>query len=312
METLSCASWERTASGASTPTSQQLRALLQSGAERAAAVREPAVATVPRASYPEGHELADAGLQRSRGLRPLRGDRARTTCVAAGWQAHPLQRGAPGADRPDRALGPDRVMEYPGTDAFVDMIRDPDYQAGLVHRDAGLAETAHPRHPFAALSRTRRDRGRPGERPSTSLVSGHSEPRSRDGGSSSAQARRQGAASGPRCAVSAPSTGATALTDRRACHQSEWTSRDRVATAASIRSEKRWVFSPSSGVRGAPKRTAIGERRRRPLRDALRCPTRQVLAPPTRRSWAGRAGCRAGRPAPPVDPCAGPGRRRRP
>jgi MFS superfamily sulfate permease-like transporter len=27
-----------------------------------------------------------------------------------------------------------------GTDAFVDMIRDPDYQASLVHRDAGLAE----------------------------------------------------------------------------------------------------------------------------------------------------------------------------
>lgn len=33
------------------------------------------------------------------------------------------------------------VMQYPDTAAFVDMIRDPDYQAGLVHRDAGLAET---------------------------------------------------------------------------------------------------------------------------------------------------------------------------
>lgn len=33
------------------------------------------------------------------------------------------------------------IMEYPSTDAFVDMVRDPDYRAGLVHRDAGLAET---------------------------------------------------------------------------------------------------------------------------------------------------------------------------
>ena len=32
-------------------------------------------------------------------------------------------------------------MEYPNTDAFLDMIVDPDYVAGLVHRDAGLSET---------------------------------------------------------------------------------------------------------------------------------------------------------------------------
>ena len=34
------------------------------------------------------------------------------------------------------------IMQYPDIDTFVDMIRDPDYQAGLVHRDAGLAATA--------------------------------------------------------------------------------------------------------------------------------------------------------------------------
>ena len=33
------------------------------------------------------------------------------------------------------------IMQYPDTAAFVDMIRDADYQAGLVHRDAGLADT---------------------------------------------------------------------------------------------------------------------------------------------------------------------------
>jgi hypothetical protein len=64
------------------------------------------------------------------------------------------------------------------------------------------------------------------------------------GATSRAQARRQAGASGPRCEVSAPATGSTALTARRACHQSACTSRDRVATAASTRSEKRWAFSP--------------------------------------------------------------------
>jgi hypothetical protein len=32
-------------------------------------------------------------------------------------------------------------MEYPNTDAFMDMIVDPDYRASLVHRDAGLADS---------------------------------------------------------------------------------------------------------------------------------------------------------------------------
>ena len=33
------------------------------------------------------------------------------------------------------------IMQYPDTDAFLDMIVDPEYQSGLVHRDAGLART---------------------------------------------------------------------------------------------------------------------------------------------------------------------------
>ncbi len=34
------------------------------------------------------------------------------------------------------------IMQYPNTQAFIDMLRDPDYQAALVHREAGLAKTA--------------------------------------------------------------------------------------------------------------------------------------------------------------------------
>lgn len=33
------------------------------------------------------------------------------------------------------------IMEYPSTDAFVEMCLDPDYAAALVHRSAGLAKT---------------------------------------------------------------------------------------------------------------------------------------------------------------------------
>lgn len=33
------------------------------------------------------------------------------------------------------------IMQYPSVDAFLDMVRDPDYRAALVHRDAGLART---------------------------------------------------------------------------------------------------------------------------------------------------------------------------
>lgn len=33
------------------------------------------------------------------------------------------------------------IIEYPDTEAFIDMVRDRDYAAALVHRDAGLAKT---------------------------------------------------------------------------------------------------------------------------------------------------------------------------
>ncbi len=43
------------------------------------------------------------------------------------------------------------VMQYPHVDAFIDMVRDPDYRAALVHRDAGLARTeVHVMRPLLA------------------------------------------------------------------------------------------------------------------------------------------------------------------
>jgi uncharacterized protein (DUF1330 family) len=93
------------------------------------------------ARYPEEHELAPSGLSGAEAY-------GRYGAVALD---HVVRRGGTlvlyndvlqvliGQTAPWDQIA---IMQYPGIDAFVDMIRDPDYQAGLVHRDAGLAETA--------------------------------------------------------------------------------------------------------------------------------------------------------------------------
>ncbi len=93
------------------------------------------------ARYPEDHELAHAGLSGAEAY-------GRYGAVALD---HVVRRGGLLSLYNDvlqvliGRIGPwDQiaVMQYPDTHAFVDMIRDPAYQAGLVHRDAGLADTA--------------------------------------------------------------------------------------------------------------------------------------------------------------------------
>ena len=92
------------------------------------------------AAYPEGHELAGAGLSGAEAY-------GRYGAVALD---HVVRRGGALTLYNDvvhvlvgRAGAWDQiaVMQYRGLEAFVDMLRDPDYQAALVHRDAGLAET---------------------------------------------------------------------------------------------------------------------------------------------------------------------------
>ena len=126
--------------GGINPDEDQLRALLESGEDgplqfvNLLSYREAA-------RYPEGHELAGAGLTGAEAY-------GRYGAIAL---EHVLRRGGVltlyndvlhvliGHTGPWDQIA---VMQYPGKDAFVDMIRDPDYQVGLVHRDAGLAETA--------------------------------------------------------------------------------------------------------------------------------------------------------------------------
>ena len=93
------------------------------------------------ARYPPSHELAGAGLSGADAYN-------RYGMVAL---AHVTKRGGRLVlynDVEQVLVGRDgewdqvAIMEYPNTAAFVDMIVDPDYAAGLVHRDAGLAATA--------------------------------------------------------------------------------------------------------------------------------------------------------------------------
>jgi len=92
------------------------------------------------ARYPAGHELAGSGLTGAeaygrygtmalhhvtrRGGRLTMLNHVEQVLIGAAASWHQVA-----------------VMEYPDTDAFVDMVCDPDYLAGLVHRDAGLADT---------------------------------------------------------------------------------------------------------------------------------------------------------------------------
>ncbi len=126
-------------SGGINPDETQLRTLLRSGHEGPLQFVNLLVYR-DRAAYPEGHELADADLSGAEAY-------GRYGAIALG---HVARRGGEltlyndvyqvligQTGRWDQVA----IMQYPDVGAFVDMIRDPDYQAALVHRDAGLAET---------------------------------------------------------------------------------------------------------------------------------------------------------------------------
>jgi uncharacterized protein (DUF1330 family) len=92
-----------------------------------------------RARYPEDHELAKAGLSGAAAYG-LYGAIALDHVVRRGG-ALTLYNDVLGVLVGQSATWDQvTVIQYPDRDAFVDMIRDPAFQAGLVHRDAGLAE----------------------------------------------------------------------------------------------------------------------------------------------------------------------------
>ena len=125
--------------GGLNPDAEQLRALMV--ADRGGPLQfVNLLAYHERARYPDGHELAGSALTGAaayglygavaldhvtrRGGRLTLYNDVEQVLIGAGASWHQVA-----------------IMEYPDTDAFVDMICDPGYLAGLVHRDAGLADT---------------------------------------------------------------------------------------------------------------------------------------------------------------------------
>lgn len=121
------------------PTQEQLRSLLE--ADRDGPLQfVNLLGYHERARYPAGHELAGRGGSGAEAY-------ARYGAVAL---RHVTQRGGRLALMnavEQTIIGPEdgwhqvAIMQYPSSAAFVDMLRDPDYAAALVHRDAGLAKT---------------------------------------------------------------------------------------------------------------------------------------------------------------------------
>jgi uncharacterized protein (DUF1330 family) len=125
--------------GGLSPTLEQLRSLLE--ADRDGPLQfVNLLAYHESARYPAGHELAGRGGSGAEAY-------ARYGAVAL---RHVTQRGGRLALMnavEQTIIGPEEgwhqvaIMQYPNTAAFIDMLRDPDYGAALVHRDAGLAKT---------------------------------------------------------------------------------------------------------------------------------------------------------------------------
>jgi uncharacterized protein (DUF1330 family) len=125
--------------GGINPAEQQVRALLASG-EGGPLQFVNLLSYSAEAHYPEGHELAGAGLTGAEAYGRY-GAVALDQVVRRGGTLtlyNDVLQVLIGQSGPWDQIA---IMQYPEIDTFVDMIRDPDYQAGLVHRDAGLAAT---------------------------------------------------------------------------------------------------------------------------------------------------------------------------
>jgi uncharacterized protein (DUF1330 family) len=92
------------------------------------------------ARYPAGHAMAARGLRGAEAYALYGAVAMRHVAQRGGrlvaWNA--VEQGLIGAGEGWDQIA---IMEYPDSEAFVDMLRDPDYAAALVHRDAGLART---------------------------------------------------------------------------------------------------------------------------------------------------------------------------
>lgn len=92
------------------------------------------------AQYPDGHELAENRLSGAQAYG-LYGVVALDHVTRRGGRLtlyNDVEQVLIGTGTPWHQVA---IMEYPDTSAFLDMICDPEYLTGLVHRDAGLSDT---------------------------------------------------------------------------------------------------------------------------------------------------------------------------
>ena len=125
--------------GGVNPDEGQLRALLATDGSRPLQFVN-LLAYHQRAAYPADHELAAAGLSGADAYA-LYGLVALEQVTRRGGRLTLYNDVVHTFIGPHQSWDQVAVMEYPGTEAFLDMIVDPDYMAALVHRDAGLAAT---------------------------------------------------------------------------------------------------------------------------------------------------------------------------
>lgn len=95
----------------------------------------------PEARYPEGHELAGRGMTGAEAYNGHYGPVAFRHVTQRGGRLTVLAHVEQAIIGRDSHWHQVATMEYPNAAAFLDMAADPDFQAGTVHRDAGLADT---------------------------------------------------------------------------------------------------------------------------------------------------------------------------
>jgi uncharacterized protein (DUF1330 family) len=111
------------------------------------------------AAYPENHPDAGAGRTGREAYRAYAAASAPAFARVGGrqvWLAAPeLTLIGPEEERWDLCF----VAEYPSADAFIAMLRDPEYRAAVVHRQAAVADSrlarVRPKAPGAAFGEAR-------------------------------------------------------------------------------------------------------------------------------------------------------------
>jgi len=125
--------------GGLNPDTEQLRVLI--AAEREGPLQfVNLLAYRDVAQYPDGHEMAGKGLSGADAYR-LYGMVALDHVTRRGGRLALYNDVEQVLIGPVAAWDQIAIMQYPDTEAFLDMIRDPEYLGCLVHRDAGLPDT---------------------------------------------------------------------------------------------------------------------------------------------------------------------------